>query len=174
MSPIEWENRKKNINKLSHKDKVRFALFCARQVEHIWKSVPEAVEAVKVTELWLIGKATSEECSANAADAADAATYAAAYAAANAAYAANAAAYAAVAYTAYAAANAAADAAADAADAVAYTAYAAAYAAVAYTAAADAADAATYADTKIEQMEYLSDLLHLDSIFENVLLGATN
>ena len=50
-----------NINKLPRKDRVRFALFCAKQVIHLAKE-PEAHECIRVTELWLEGKASAEDC----------------------------------------------------------------------------------------------------------------
>jgi hypothetical protein len=53
---------KRDLGKLNHKMQVCFALFCARQVEKHWKDIPECVEAIRVTELWLEGKATGEEC----------------------------------------------------------------------------------------------------------------
>jgi len=89
---------------LSHKDCVRFAVFCAEQVRDSWENIPECVAAIETVERWLEGKATEEECwkAANAARAAHyantayyaayAVAYAAAYAAhtgANAAYARN-------------------------------------------------------------------------------------
>jgi len=84
---------KNDIQLLSNKDVVRFALFCARQVEDDWKGIPECKAAIEVAERWLEGKATKEECkdaayAAYAAAAYAAAAYAAANAAANAAYAA--------------------------------------------------------------------------------------
>ena len=89
----------KELSLLSHKDCVRFALFCAEQVRDSWKDIPECVAAIETTERWLEGKASAEECwkAANAANAA--ATYATsasytAYAAAYATYAAHTAAYA--------------------------------------------------------------------------------
>ena len=84
-----------NIKLLSHKDIVRFALFCTKQVD---SKTPEAIACIRVVERWLVGKATSDECHA-----------AAAVASANAAYTAYAAAHAAVhvAAAAYAAAAAA-------------------------------------------------------------------
>ena len=51
-----------NIKGLSHKDQVRFALFCSYQVKYKWKDIPSCVEAIRVTELWLEGKATAQEC----------------------------------------------------------------------------------------------------------------
>ena len=77
---------KNDIQLLSNKDVVRFALFCARQVEDDWKGIPECKAAIEVAERWLEGKATKEECKDAAYAAYAAAAYAAyAYAAANAA-----------------------------------------------------------------------------------------
>ena len=67
------EITKKNINLLLHKDKVRFALFCAKQVK---QTKLEAIECIRIVELWLDGKATMDECRA-AATAAYYAVYAA-------------------------------------------------------------------------------------------------
>jgi len=93
-----WDNRLEYLNKLSRKDCVRFALFCAYQCEDEWKGIPECKAVIEVTERWLVEKATVAECraAANAAAYAAAAAYAtyAAYAA-TAVYAAAAAAYAA-------------------------------------------------------------------------------
>ena len=50
------------LNELSHKDQVRFALFCAYQVEYIWCNEPDFINAIKLAELWLENKATAEEC----------------------------------------------------------------------------------------------------------------
>jgi hypothetical protein len=129
-----------NISKLSRKDIVRFALFCAKQAN---SKAPEAIACINVVERWLDNKATSDECraAANATFAADAAD--AAYAAADAA---DATAYA----TAYAAASCAADAAADAAYA--------------------AANAAARAAARTAQEQYLYELLHIDDIIEQTLL----
>ena len=140
---------------LSHKDCVRFALFCAEQVKEGWKGIPECFVAIETAERWLEGKASAEECR-NATHVADAARYAAHYA--------NTTAYDAY-YAAYAAAYAA-YAASAASDAAAY-AYAAARAAHYAT--------ATYAAKKshlIEaQWEYYLELLHFDDIAEKLLLG---
>jgi hypothetical protein len=51
-----------NLKGLSHKDQVRFALFCAYQIKSKWENIPSSVEAIRLTELWLEGKATVEEC----------------------------------------------------------------------------------------------------------------
>ena len=67
------------LEKLSHRDQVRFALFCANQVIHL-TDIKEGKVAIEVTERWLEGKATKEECKtatyAYAAYTANAATYA--------------------------------------------------------------------------------------------------
>ena len=62
---------REDIDKLSHKDKVRFALFCAKQVIHLTKA-KEVHLCIEVVESWLVGKATKKECR-DAAYAADAA-----------------------------------------------------------------------------------------------------
>jgi hypothetical protein len=43
------------LNELSHKDIVRFALFCVNQVEHKWtaRNYDENTKVVKAVELWL-------------------------------------------------------------------------------------------------------------------------
>ena len=103
----------------THSFYVSYALDCAKYANSKVKPLPEALKAIEIVELYLLGKATKEDCrvaayAAAAAYAADAAAYAT-YAAADAAAAAAA-----------AAANAAADAAANAA-ADAYAANAATY-----------------------------------------------
>jgi hypothetical protein len=128
----------KDLELLPHKFQVDFAIFCARQVEHLWDKYPACVRAIELAELFLEGKATSEECGV----------------------AANAAAYAAAAAAAYAA---------NAAAAAAYAATHAAYAAYA----THAAYAAAYAASKElipAQWEYYNNLLHFDSIAEEILL----
>jgi len=138
----------KELELLSHKDCVRFALFCAEQVKEGWKGIPECVVAIETVERWLKGKAAEEEC-VNAASAASAANAAA--------------------DVAYTAASAAASAAAD----VAYT---AAYAAVHAANAAYYAAYAAYAGKPhlIEaQWNYYNELLYFDDIAEKLLLGAT-
>ena len=52
----------KELLLLSHNFQVRFALFCSYQIEKQWKNAPKSVEAIRVTELWLEGKASSAEC----------------------------------------------------------------------------------------------------------------
>jgi len=104
MKSIKWEDRQSQIELLSHKDKVRFALFCAKQVE---QTVPEAIDCIRVVERWLDGKASADECRRVADAVANANAAAAAYCAATnavayAAYAANVAAIVANARTAYA------------------------------------------------------------------------
>jgi len=146
----------KELELLSHKDIVRFAVFCAEQMRDSWENIPECVVAIETVERWLKGKAAEEEC-VNAAYTASAA--------ANAAYAASAAANAA--YTAAVAAYSAAY--ADAA-------HAAAHAAVHATSAAYYATSAA-ADGKSHLIEaqrnYYLELLHFDDIAEKLLLGAT-
>ena len=175
MELIKWDDRRSYIEQLSRKDKVRFALFCAKQAIHLTKA-PEAKECIRVIELWLDGKASADDCerAANAAtyaaNTANTATHAthAAHAAANAAHAAHAAT--AAAYATYAATNTA-NTANTATYAVRATAYAnAATAATAY-AAAYATAAATAADIKQTQMRYLYELINIDSIVEQTLLG---
>ena len=50
---------KEDLEGLTHKQAVRFALFCAHQVSHLI-DLKEAHECLKMVELWLIGKATGE------------------------------------------------------------------------------------------------------------------
>jgi hypothetical protein len=149
----------KCVDKLHYPLRRKFAVWCARQVQHLMKD--QSINALDVAWLHSEGFATDEElaiarraaAAAADADAYAAAAYAAAAAAAAdayaAAYAAAAAAYAADAYAAAAADAAAAAYAADAAAAAyaadAYADAAAAYAADAYAAAAAAADADAYA-----------------------------
>ena len=155
MKPVS----KKELELLSHKDIVRFALFCAEQVKEGWKGIPECVVAIETVERWLKGKAAEEEC-VNAAYTASAA--------ANAAYAASAAAFAdAYAYYATYTAAIAANSAANAAHAT----YAAVHAANAAYAASHAYAGKSHL---IEaQWEYYLELLHFDDIAEKLLLGAT-
>ena len=86
---------KEDLAKLAHREQVAFAIFCAKQVYHLVEEKhKEAVDkCINITERWIVGEATSEECG-EVADATYTATADAAYAAANATYAA--------AYTAYA------------------------------------------------------------------------
>ena len=82
--------QEKDLQILTHKQQVQFAIFCAKQVEYLWNKKPACVKAIQTAEAWLAGKATAEECR-SAARAAANATYAAAYATYAAAYAADAA-----------------------------------------------------------------------------------
>jgi len=50
------------IKQLSHKDQVRFALFCANQVRSRWAYLRELVIAFEVIEEWLDNKVTYEQC----------------------------------------------------------------------------------------------------------------
>ena len=136
----------KELELLSHKDIVRFAVFCAEQMRDSWENIPECVVAIETVERWLKGKAAEEEC-------------------VNAAYTASAAANAA--YTAAVAAYSAAY--ADAAHAAAHAAVHATSAA--YYATSAAADGKSHL---IEaQRNYYLELLHFDDIAEKLLLGAT-
>ncbi len=117
-----------------HRELVRYALFCARSVEHLWNEDRRPVLSccLDTVDRWLAGEATAEECQRAAGVAyasADILAVHAAYAAADAAYAAS-----------YAA-DAAADAANAAADAAAYA----------------AADAAANAASRTAQRRYLAD-----------------
>ena len=79
----------KELELLSHKDIVRFAVFCAEQMRDSWENIPECVVAIETVERWLKGKAAEEECvnAAYTASAAANAAYTAAVAAYSAAYA---------------------------------------------------------------------------------------
>ena len=153
----------KELKLLSHKDIVRFALFCAEQVKDNWKDIPECVRAIETVERWLEGKASAEECR-NTAYAADAHAVYTASAAAHAAHATDAAAY----YATYVATRAAYSANA----AYAYAASSAAAYAADY-AAAYAADYAAYGNPHLidAQREYYNELLYFDDIAEKLLLG---
>jgi hypothetical protein len=50
------------LKQLSHKDCIRFALFCAYQGCNIWRQEPYFVKGIELVELWLEDKATSEQC----------------------------------------------------------------------------------------------------------------
>ena len=51
-----------DLHILKHEFQVRFALFCAYQVKDRWDKTPSCIEAVKIVELWLEGKASDDEC----------------------------------------------------------------------------------------------------------------
>jgi hypothetical protein len=51
-----------DLESLSHKDIVRFALFCAYQVQDKWITDIQAVKAIRTVELWLEDKATLKQC----------------------------------------------------------------------------------------------------------------
>jgi len=152
------------LQKLSHKNQVRFALFCAKAVSHLNPN-HEIQLAIKTVELWLDNKATAEECK-KAADAAYA--YAdAAYATDYASYAGAHAAYAGAAYADADAASYAAGAAAHAGCA-AHAARAASYAAAAYA----GAHAAAAKNKAIQaQREYYDSLLYINENFEKIILA---
>ena len=61
MSKIKKVSRKE-LELLSHRDCVRFAVFCVEQVKDNWKDIPECVSAIEVANRWLEGRATAEEC----------------------------------------------------------------------------------------------------------------
>jgi hypothetical protein len=50
------------LSELSHKDQVRFALFCAYQLKDNWLRKDYCEKAINVVELWLEDKATTEDC----------------------------------------------------------------------------------------------------------------
>ena len=156
----------KELKLLSHKDIVRFALFCAEQVKDNWKDIPECVRAIETVERWLEGKASAEECR-NTAYAADAHAVYTASAAAHAAHATDAAAY----YATYVATRAAYS--ANAAYAYAAAAAAAYAAHTDACATSDAYDYAAYGNPHLieAQREYYNELLHFDDIAEKLLLG---
>jgi len=137
---------RENIKLLSHKDKVRFALFCAKQVVQP-TGIPEAHKCIRVVELWLDGKATTDDCKRAAYTADAVAANYAAHAATN------------VAYAAYAAnANAATNAAARAA------------ACTAYACTAYAANDTAASSVRPAQERYLYELIYINDIVEQVLL----
>ena len=140
---------RQEVQKLSHNFQVRFALFCTYQVKDRWDKTPSCIEAVKIVELWLDGRASSEECRV-AAHAADCAVGSVGGVV--------------VSYTAFAAANVS-NAGACAAD---YNA-----GACACTASAAAGGYAGTSKDKVikEQWDFYNELLHFDEIVEKALLG---
>ena len=58
---MKFEVTRELLKKLSHKDIVRFAVFCAEQVRYL-TGLDEAREALEITKKWLDGKATIDEC----------------------------------------------------------------------------------------------------------------
>ncbi len=76
---FKWDNKEYFIPLLPRKDKVRFALFCAKQVAHLSKD-SRVSEAISTVEMYLEDKATSDQCAHAAAHAAATAAHAAAYA----------------------------------------------------------------------------------------------
>lgn len=136
---------RQDLGKLSHAYQVRFALFCAYQVKPHWEKIPECVKAIEITEKWLVGEATAEECRVAALAAAATANIDTTY-------------------------NTAYDAAYDAAHA-AYVAYAAAQAASAATYATYAAYAASKNRQKLidEQWDFYNDLLNIDKRLEDAI-----
>jgi len=62
---FKWDNKETILNELSHKNKVRFALFCVKQVKHLIDdedSKKVTMQTVNIIELFLEDKATAEEC----------------------------------------------------------------------------------------------------------------
>ena len=173
----KWERLLKELEhllkELPSKLQVEFALYCAKDVQHLAREKDKAIigNAIRVTELWLIGKATADECfdasyavssaayatcaASHAAYAASHAAYAAAYAASHAAYAAHAASHAA--YAAYAASNAS-NAADPAFSSAAYAAHAASY-------------SVTYDKELLKYLNYLKEMIESMPEVERLLLG---
>jgi hypothetical protein len=56
------EINEKLLCELSHKDQIRFALFCANQTREFWYDSKIYENTYKLIELWLEGKATVQEC----------------------------------------------------------------------------------------------------------------
>jgi hypothetical protein len=56
------ELTEEKLSELSHKDQVRFALFCANQTRDFWYGSKIYENTYKLIELWLEGKATAEQC----------------------------------------------------------------------------------------------------------------
>ena len=54
----EWEEV---CNQLTQKNRVAFALRCAKDVAHFGENIPEVAKAINTIELWLEDKATIEE-----------------------------------------------------------------------------------------------------------------
>ena len=163
----KWERLLKELEhllkELPSKLQVEFALYCAKDVQHLAREKDKAIigNAIRVTELWLIGKATTDEC------------LAASSAASHAAY---------VSYIGYATlyASEAYEAAFDAAYAAAYAAslnavHAASYASYAAAYAASAASCASYSvayDKKLlKYLNYLKEMIQSMPEVERLLLG---
>ena len=139
-----------DLKLLSHKDIVRFALFCAEQVRDNWKNSKICVAGIEGVERWLEGKATAEECR-NASIAVASATRGIT----NAAYYANA--------TADDAACGSVD--YSATPSAVYSAWCASACVTSYVVFYDQPQAVK------EQWEYYEELLHFDDIAEKLLLG---
>jgi hypothetical protein len=59
---------REHLSLLPHRYQVMFALFCVRQVEYSWKHSAKLVNMVNVLENWLDGKSSVEECKSIYAD----------------------------------------------------------------------------------------------------------
>ena len=146
----------RDLSLLPLKFQVMFAVFCAKQIEPLWKDAKECVYAMELVEGWLNGENSGEECR-NSAAASFNAYYTASYSANG------------------------FESVARAALAVAYVVdqdgndhYTTAFAAYSSTLAIRAAIFADYKNVSsmIEaQWKYYHELLHFDDIAEDVLLG---
>jgi len=156
---MRTEVTEENIGLLSYRNKVQFALFCVKQAIHLTDS-HEAHKCVDVLELWLEGKASADECMNASVDANGSnkvhaipnthnnAT--AAYYVVNAAY-----------YAAYATAIIPSS----------YTTYATYTAANHVVTAIDQVFDYSASVTRKQQEAYLYELIHINEIVEQTLLG---
>jgi hypothetical protein len=64
MSNSMYVIKQDKLQELSHKDIVRFALFCAYQVKNKWGKITGKAnyEVIKQVELWLEDKVTGDDC----------------------------------------------------------------------------------------------------------------
>ena len=153
------------LQKLPHKLQVEFALYCAKDVQHLAREKDKAVvgNVIRVTELWLIGKATADECfdasSAVSSAASSAVSSAVSSAASNAAYVASYAAHVPsyAAHAAYAASSAS-----YAADAASFAAYAASHA---------ASYSVAYDKELLKYLNYLKEMIESMPEVERLLLN---
>ena len=150
------------LQKLPHKFQVEFALYCAKDVQHLAREKDKAVvgNVIRVTELWLIGKATADECfdasSAVSSVASSVASSAVSSAASNAAYVASYAAHV-PSYAAHAASSAS-----FAADAASFAAYAASHA---------ASYSVAYDKELLKYLNYLKEMIESMPEVERLLLN---
>jgi len=47
---IDWDNRQEWLEQLPHRSQVMFALFCAKQIEPLWKTNITSVNSVAAAE----------------------------------------------------------------------------------------------------------------------------